>query len=354
MSDQPVTKLPIDHLQPNPLQPRGVITPTSLSELVDSIKNHGVLQPLTVAQTPAGYQIIAGERRWRASKLVGLTEVPVHLIKTTPQGMLEMAIVENVQRTDLNPIDRANSFERLMTEFNLTNSAIATRVSKSPAFVSNSLRLLDLPDALKDGLISGVVTEGHARALAAIDDNRAMIEAYKTILREGGSVRRAEELARRYKNKLKQKTQKDTTPAKILNELVDEMAKNIQTSIGKNAKVKMRRSRVETAIHIVLKGNPEDTEKQLQNIYDAITLPIPVPEINNQPEKKTKEEKETKEEKTPTPTATKEEEVAPETTTSSPYSNPFEPIQPETKVEEFEDEIDKIKDLEKEDEFEDY
>ena len=294
MSDQTVTKLPIDHLQPNPLQPRGIVTSDSVSELVESIKSHGVLQALTVAQTPAGYQIIAGERRWRASKLAGLTEVPVRLVKTTPQGMLEMAIVENVQRTDLNAIDRAKSFERLMTEFNLTNSEIAKRVSKSPAFVSNSLRLLDLPDALKDGLISRVTTEGHARALAAIDDNQAMIEAYKTILREGGSVRRAEELARRYKNKLKNKTQKNTTPAKILNELVDEMAKNIQKSIGKNSNVKMRRSRVETALHIVLKGNPEDTEKQLQVIYDAITLPIPTPKTDEKVKEEVGEDKKVK------------------------------------------------------------
>ena len=352
MSDQPITKLPIDHLQPNPLQPRGIVTSDSVSELVDSIKSHGVLQALTVAQTPAGYQIIAGERRWRASKLAGLTEVPVHLIKTTPQGMLEMAIVENVQRTDLNPIDRAKSFERLMTEFNLTNSKIAARISKSPAFVSNSLRLLDLPDALKDGLISGVTTEGHARALAAIDDNQAMIEAYKTILREGGSVRRAEELARRYKNKLKQRTQKDTTPAKILNELVDEMAKNIQGSIGKNASVKMRRSRVETAIHIVLKGDPEETEKQLQSIYDAITLPIPTPKVEEKAKEKVKEE--VKKDKPVTPVVEKEETV-PEATVSSAYSNPFEPIQTETKVEKFDDEVKDIEDLEEEeDEFEGY
>ncbi|KKS64507.1 MAG: Chromosome partitioning protein ParB, partial [Candidatus Collierbacteria bacterium GW2011_GWF2_42_51] len=152
-----------------------------------------------MAHTPAGYQIIAGERRWRASRLAGLTEVPVRIIETTPQGMLEMAIVENVQRTDLNPIDRANSFERLIKEFSLTNSDICTRIGKSPAYVSNTFRLLELPDALKDGLISGVITEGHARALAAIPDTQAMIEAYKMILREGGSVRRAEELSRRFK-----------------------------------------------------------------------------------------------------------------------------------------------------------
>ena len=158
MADPGVIRLPITNLQPNPLQPRGVITPDSLSELVDSIKKHGVLQPLTVAHTPAGHQIIAGERRWRASKIAGLTEVPVNIVKTTPQGMLEMAIVENVQRTDLNPVDRAKSFDRLISEFGLSNSEIAGRVSKSPAFVSNSLRLLELPDALKDGLISNVIS----------------------------------------------------------------------------------------------------------------------------------------------------------------------------------------------------
>jgi len=349
MSDQTVTKLPIDHLQPNPLQPRGIVTADSVSELVESIKSHGVLQALTVAQTPAGYQIIAGERRWRASKLAGLTEVPVRLVKTTPQGMLEMAIVENVQRTDLNAIDRAKSFERLMTEFNLTNSEIAKRVSKSPAFVSNSLRLLDLPDALKDGLISGVTTEGHARALAAIDDNQAMIEAYKTILREGGSVRRAEELARRYKNKLKNKTQKNTIPAKILNELVDEMAKNIQKSIGKNSNVKMRRSRVETAIHIVLKGNPENTEKQLQSIYDAITLPIPTPKTDEEVKKEVGEDKKVEPVTSP---AVKEEKTTPEPTTPSAYSNPFEPIQTEKVAESFDDDVEDLE--EEKDEFEDY
>lgn len=266
-----VSLLPIDHLQPNPLQPRGVITPESLSELVDSIKTHGIIQPLVVAHTPAGYQIIAGERRWRASRLVGLKEVPVRIIETTPQGMLEMAIVENVQRTDLNPIDRANSFERLIQEFGLGNSDICTRIGKSPAFVSNTLRLLDLPDALKDGLITGVISEGHARALAAIPDKQQMIEAYKIILREGGSVRRAEELSRRFKKTMHKSKPSDGFDTKTVNEWIDSMANEIQSSIGKNAHVKMRRSRIETAIHIVLKGNPEETEAQIQQIYGAIT-----------------------------------------------------------------------------------
>src|SRR3990167_4691542 len=119
-----VIQIGIDELQPNPLQPRGSITPESIVDLVDSIREHGVLEPLVIAKTPAGYQIIAGERRWRASKLAGLKTVPAVIKETTPQGMLEMALVENVQRADLNAIDRAKAFERLISEFALTNSEI--------------------------------------------------------------------------------------------------------------------------------------------------------------------------------------------------------------------------------------
>ncbi len=277
---QPASLLPIDYLQPNPLQPRGVITPESLSELVDSIKTHGIIQPLVVAHTPAGYQIIAGERRWRASRLVGLKEVPVRIIETSPQGMLEMAIVENVQRSDLNPIDRANSFERLVKEFSMANTDICIRIGKSPAYVSNTLRLLDLPDALKDGLISGVISEGHARALAAIPDTQAMIEAYKIILREGGSVRRAEELARRFKKTMHKSKPSDGFNTKTVNESIDIMAAEMQKSIGENAQVKMRRSRIETAIHIVLKGNPEETEKQIQTIHNLLISKNETPTVS--------------------------------------------------------------------------
>ena len=203
--NQQIVDLEIDSLQPNPLQPRGIITPESLVDLVDSVREHGILEPLVVAKTPAGYQIIAGERRWRASKLAGFKTVPVIIKETTPQGMLEMAIVENVQRTDLNPLDRAKAFDRLISEFGLGNSEIAQRISKSPAYVSNSMRLLTLPDALKDGLLTGLISEGHARALAAIDDTRLIVEAYKIILRESGSVRRAEELARKMRAQIGKK-----------------------------------------------------------------------------------------------------------------------------------------------------
>ena len=112
-----VFELDINLLEPNPLQPRGLITAESLAELAESIREHGVLEPLVIAKTPAGFQIIAGERRWRASKLIGLTRVPVVIKETSPQGMLEMAIVENVQRQDLNPLERAQAYRRLMDEF---------------------------------------------------------------------------------------------------------------------------------------------------------------------------------------------------------------------------------------------
>ena len=194
-----VVQIDVNELQPNPLQPRGSITPESLVDLVDSIKEHGILEPLVIAKTPAGFQIIAGERRWRAGKLAGFTHIPAIIRETTPRGMLEMALVENVQRVDLNALDRAQGFERLANEFSLSTSEIAVRIGKSVSYVSNSIRLLTLPDALKDGLLSGLIAEGHARALAAIDDTDLMVEAYKIILREAGSVRRAEELARRMK-----------------------------------------------------------------------------------------------------------------------------------------------------------
>ena len=174
-------------------------------------------------------------------------------------------------------------------------------MGKSPAFVSNTLRMLELPDALKDGLISGVISEGHARALAAIPDTQTMIEAYKIILREGGSVRRAEELARRFKKTMNRSKPSDGFNTKTMNDSIDSMAEEIQVSLGENARVKIRRSRMETAINIVLKGNPEETEKQIQIIHDLL-----VPSSSTSPD---------------------QPDITPSTTTEeSTYSNPFEPF----------------------------
>jgi len=274
MADQQViVQIPIEELQSNPLQPRGVITPESLVDLVDSIREHGILEPLVVAKTPAGYQIIAGERRWRSAKIAGLRTVPAIIKETSPRGMLEMALVENVQRVDLNPVERARAFQRLIDEFGLGTSEIAQRIGKSQAFVSNSLRLLTLPDAIKDGILSGLITEGHARALAAIVDNRLMVEAYKIVLRESGSVRRAEDLARRMKTEEGSKIQ---TVGHIISEETDRIRKEIEDALtgvyGQKGKIKVKlsRSRIETRMLISLYGSLEQTEACLQKIYQAI------------------------------------------------------------------------------------
>ena len=268
MEQRQVVDLDINLLQANPLQPRGLISPESINDLSESIKEHGILEPLVVAKTPAGYQIIAGERRWRASKLLGLKTVPVIIKETTPQGMLEMAIVENVQREDLNPIDRAQAFTRLMEEFGLSNKDISQRIGKSPSFISNSLKLLSLPDALKDGLLSNLITEGHARALASIEDPKIMVEAYKMVLRESGSVRRAEDIARRMKKKVGQTVKGTSQPPHVISDETDEIRENIHHSLGGDNKtiVKLTRSRAETRLLVVLKGNIEETEEKIQKI----------------------------------------------------------------------------------------
>lgn len=274
-----IFQIEVNELEANPLQPRGAITPESLVDLVDSIKEHGVLEPLVIAKTPAGYQIIAGERRWRAAKLAGLTHIPCIIRETSPRGMLEMALVENVQRIDLNPLDRAKGFERLQSEFGLSTSEIAARIGKSVAFISNSLRLLTLPDALKDGLLSGLISEGHARALAAIDDQDLMVEAYKIILRESGSVRRAEELARRMKARSKQPTRRPGVrqdQLRIISDEIDKMQEDMQKALTldgdetRKTVIKLIRSRRETRINFIFKGGVEETEKRLQKVYKAV------------------------------------------------------------------------------------
>lgn len=276
-----IVQLDVNQLQPNPLQPRGSITPESLVDLVDSIREHGILEPLVVAKTPAGYQIIAGERRWRAAKLAGLTHVPSIIRETSPRGMLEMALVENVQRVDLNALDRAKGFERLMNEFGLTTSEIAVRIGKSVAYVSNSVRLLSLPDALKDGLLSGLISEGHARALAAIDDQSLMVEAYKIVLRESGSVRRAEELARRMKSKSNQSIDKSGSRKmylRVVSAELDKMQEDLAEAFNKDltdgqrkTKVNIVRSQRETKVTFVFPGGLEETQPKFMRVYKSIT-----------------------------------------------------------------------------------
>jgi ParB family chromosome partitioning protein len=272
-ADKHVDNLKVDELQPNPLQPRGVIKPEELMDLVESIREHGVLEPLVVAHTPAGYQIIAGERRWRAAKIAGLSVLPAVIKETTPQGMLEMAVVENVQRSDLNPLERAKAFERLQDEFKLNPADIGDRIGKSTSYVSNTLRLLSLPDAIKDGMLTGLITEGHARALSGVKDPKIMIEGYKMVLKEGGSVRRAEEIARRLKKKVDPSLMgKVTAPqqALIIHKDIDKMQADLSESLGDRSRVRLVRTQRQTKLNIVLSGNPKTTQENLDKIYKGI------------------------------------------------------------------------------------
>lgn len=273
MDENQIYEIDIDMLQPNPLQPRGLITPDSLVELVDSIRESGILEPLVVAKTPAGYQIIAGERRWRASKIAGLPKVPVIIKETSPQGMLEMAIIENVQRVDLNPLERAQAFKRLIDEFNLSTGEIAIKIGKSAPYVSNTLRLLNLPDALKDALASGATTEGHARALASLESPHLIVEAYKIILTKNLSVRGAEELSRKMKARENIAPKQQQPTLRLQNEELEKFEQDLSqklTSDGVKVTAKVSQSRVESKLHLVAKGNVDLTSGVIKRVRDAV------------------------------------------------------------------------------------
>lgn len=274
MENEQTYQLEIELLQPNPLQPRGLISPESLAELAESIRTHGVLEPLVIAKTPAGYQIIAGERRWRAAKLVGLVQVPVIIRETSPQGMLEMAIVENVQRIDLNPLERAQAYKRLMDEFNLTNGEISIRVSKSPSYISNTIRLLTLPDALKDAVMSGQTTEGHVRALSALEDPHLIIEAYKEVLKKNLSVRGTEELVRRLRARvgLPPKRSAVIEDMHIISEEIDNIEQDLSSVLSRFSKteVKLEQTGKKATVRMSIEGTPDQTVEILKDINQAI------------------------------------------------------------------------------------
>lgn len=188
----------IDRIVPNPWQPRTDWDEAALGELAESVREHGVLQPLIVTRTDEDrYALVAGERRWRAARAAGLLTVPAILKEATPRQQLELALVENLQRQDLGPLETAQAYRQLVEEHDLTQEAVAARVGKSRAAVANALRLFQLPDAAREALLRGAITEGHARAIlscAQPDARRALLAA---IVGNGLSVRQAEELARR-------------------------------------------------------------------------------------------------------------------------------------------------------------
>ena len=272
MDNQPIDhiyELETQQLQSNPLQPRGVITPDSLTDLVESIREQGILEPIVVARTPAGYQIIAGERRWRSAKILGFHKVPVVVKETTPQGMLEMSIVENVQREDLNPIEKALAYRRLIDEFGLGTTEVAKRVGKSVPAVSNTIRLLSLPDAIKDALVAGVITEGHVRPLLSLGEPKLMLDVFKTILRENYTVRQTEDYTRRIKGEVQQKEPASEKDHLYIPEQ-DEMALQIKQKLIADT-VKIAQSRIKARVIIEVKGTPEETSEKIKSIHRALT-----------------------------------------------------------------------------------
>jgi len=197
-------RVSLDAIIPNPRQPRSVFDPQALEELAVSIREVGLIQPLIVQQLPdsgeagqARYQLITGERRLRAARLAGLQQVEVIVKEATPQQMLELALVENIQRADLNPLEEAQAYEQLIEEFGLTQEAIADRVGRSRVGVANTVRLLRLPEEVKQALLSGAISEGHARALLMLDEDEARLLALRTVIKRHLSVRQTEELVRR-------------------------------------------------------------------------------------------------------------------------------------------------------------
>src|SRR5579872_2485820 len=264
MDEERIYELETDVIQLNPLQPRGVIAPDSLTELVDSIREQGILEPLVVAKTPAGYQLIAGERRLRAAKLAGMVKVPVVVKVTTPQGILEMSIVENVQREDLNPIERALAYKRLIDEFGLGTTEVARRVGKSAPTVSNTIRLLSLPDAIKDALVAGVIMEGHVRPLISLDDPSLMLDLFKKILRENSTVRQTEDMVRKMKATVEKKDPHSSKTKIYIPELL-EMAEDLKKKLELDD-IELFQTQKKARFIIEMKGTPELTTPRIKEI----------------------------------------------------------------------------------------
>ncbi len=195
-----VLVIPVSDIVPNPRQPRSHFDAEALNELASSIKEHGIIQPLLVSHDEGnkGYVLVAGERRWQAARIAGLTEVPVIVRQTTDLQRLELALIENIQRADLNALEEADAYRQLSEAFGLSHEEIATRVGKSRAAVTNTLRLLKLAKEVQQALVDDLISEGHARALLALSKANAQNAALNTVLSKGLTVRQTEELVRRW------------------------------------------------------------------------------------------------------------------------------------------------------------
>lgn len=225
----------INRISPNPYQPRMHINPEELIEIADSIKEHGIIQPLIITKDEASdkYFLIAGERRFRAAQLAGLKQVPVVMKDASPQQMLELALIENIQRQDLNPLEEAVAFKQLQEEFAMTQSAIAKKVGLSRVAITNKIRLLGLPEEVKEAVLNEKLSEGHARALLGIADKSSLVAAASIVMRRGLSVRETEMMVR--KINFGKTSSKQTTEE--VAQYINSIAKKLSTRIGYTAQI---------------------------------------------------------------------------------------------------------------------
>ena len=262
-----VEEVDIDLIAPNPEQPRGRIEPEALAELAASIQTHGVLQPLVVTRQQQGgattYHLIAGERRWQAARQAGLARVPVVVRETSPAGLLELALVENLQRADLSPLEEARAYRRLIDEFGLTQERVAERVGKSRAAIANVVRLLALPDAIREGLAAGTISEGHARALLGLPDDEGRLGLYAEVVRAGLNVRQTEELARRLREAPAEAAPPPTRAPRPADPDLIAIAERLQRSLG--TRVALQRGAKGGKIVIQFYGD-EDLEALLSRL----------------------------------------------------------------------------------------
>ena len=250
----------INQVEPNRDQPRKDFDEDSLMELADSIKQFGILQPLIVKKKKDYYEIIAGERRWRAAKIAGIKEVPIIVKEYTDQEIVEISLIENIQRENLNPIEEAMAFKRLLEEFNLKQDEVAERVSKSRTAVTNSMRLLKLSKKVQQMIIDDMISTGHARALLAIDDEEQQYILANKIFDEKLSVRETEKLVKALKNP-KKEVKKQKLEHTFVYDNIEEQLKNIiGTKVSVNPKANGK-GRIEIEYY---------SEEELERIYDLI------------------------------------------------------------------------------------
>ena len=230
-----IHEIELDKIVPNEYQPRKTFQTESLKELAASIKEHGVIQPVIVHRIGTNYGLIAGERRWRAARLAGLKTIPALVKEATKRELIEQALIENIQREDLNPLEAAEAYKRLQDEFKLTQEDLAKRVGKERSTVTNFLRILGLPKELKQSLATGALSMGHAKALLSLERVRDQIQAASAIVRKGLSVREAEALANRLKNPAKETKSRQSHELKTVEE---KLKKSLGTKVSIITKAK--------------------------------------------------------------------------------------------------------------------